>query len=103
MFYRNFLASNVSKNQWIKTGEINSTSEPLQLVRIGGQNDPFEGPFRTANGDSYGNYVAYADKWVPGRSDFHLDDDGQIIPELSCGKKDEIYSICLLPIHLWVY
>ena len=74
--------------KWIKTvtGKIKSTLEPQQLLRIGGKNDPFEKPLRTARLDQYGKLV-YTN--TRGRFyDFRLDGDGQIIPEWSHGKRD---------------
>ena len=57
---------------------------------------------RTVSVDLYGNLVP-RNTQVPRVFEFVLDGGGQIIPDLSPGKRDEIYSICLLPIHLWVY
>ncbi|XP_067028891.1 uncharacterized protein [Acropora muricata] len=67
------------------SGKMNSTSEPQQLVRIGGKNDPFEEMFRTVSVESYGSNMVDTDKRVPGGFDFLLDGDKQIIPERSCG------------------
>ena len=54
------------------------------------------------NEDQYENAIRNPDEPVRPSGEIRLIGD-VIIPGLSDGRRDEIYSICLLPIHLWVY
>ena len=71
-----------------------------QFVRIGGKNVLLlvEPVYEDQNANAMGN----PDEPVPPRVTFRLI-GGEIVPGLSDGKRDEINSICLLPVRLCVY
>ena len=62
-----------------------------ELVRNGSENVPLEAVPMNHEGEP-----------VPPRVEFCLI-DSEIVPGLSSGRRDEIYSICLLPIRLCMY
>lgn len=69
-----------------------------QLVRKGGERSPLERELRIAKQDQYGNIVYDPNMVVPETYDFVVSTvTGNIIPNLSSGKRGEIQSICLLP------
>ena len=76
------------------------TLEPEELVRNGWEIVPLE--VVPVNEDHNPNVMGNPDEPVPPRVEFCLT-DGEIEPGLSSGRRDEIYSICLLPIHLCAY
>ena len=76
--------------------------EPREFA-IGRRNNvPLYREIIILNEDQYENAIRNPDEPVRPRGEIRLI-GGLIIPGLSYGRRDEIYSICLLPIHLWVY
>lgn len=77
------------------------TLEPEELLISGGENDPLEVEITTVNEEEQlERALGDPNKPVPPRVDFRLI-RGKIIPELSSGRRNEIYSIHLLPIRLF--
>lgn len=82
------------------TLHFESTLEPQQLVRSGGEKDSPEGTFRTVSIHQYENFMFNPEESVLPCVDSLPDGDEKIIPGLSYGKRDKIHSICRLPIRL---
>ena len=74
-----------------------------KLIVIGGETDPLDGMLTITKVSSYDEAMKDPDFEVEPCYDFILNGDGEIIRRLSYGKRDEIHSICLLPIRLRVY
>ena len=74
---------------------------PQQLVRSGGENDPLDVKITIVNEHQLSMAMGPQAGPVPPRYEFCVI-DGKIIPGLSSGKRDEIFTICLLSIHLCV-
>ena len=72
--------------------------EHEKLLRHGGQLSPLERELRIVKGDQYTNidYDQNDDEDLP-TYDFVVNKDGDIIPNLSDGKRKKFDSICLLP------
>ena len=81
----------------------NTTNDELELVVRGGERDPLEGMFSTEFVNHYDCNMQDPDTPDQPRYDFVVDDHQRIVRDKSDGKRDEIHSICLLPIRLWVY
>ena len=73
---------------------------PQQLVRSGGEHDPLRRELRTVTVAQYKNAMVNQGKKTPKKYDFRLDENGDIIPEWSTGKRDKIPSIRLLPMFV---
>ena len=72
--------------------------EHPQLVRHGGQLSPLERELRIIEKDQYENiFYGRSDDEDPPAYDFVVNQAGNIIPNLSDGKRNKIDSICLLP------
>ena len=72
-------------------------------MRSGGENDPLEVEITTVNEeDQLERAFLNPNAPLPPLAEFYLI-GGEIVPGLSSGKRDEVYSICLLPIRLCVY
>ena len=87
---------------------LNFTQELVapELVIKGGEKDPLEDMVATVSANQYRGIVDRTVTSVPPLFDFcvyGIDGDQIIMRDFSPGKRDEIYSTCLLPIHLWVY
>lgn len=75
--------------------------KPQALLLSGGEKDPLEVEITAVNEEEQlERALGDPDKPVPPRVDFRLI-GGKIQPELSSGKRNEIYSIHLLPIRLF--
>lgn len=77
-----------------------------ELLIKGGERDPLEDMVTTVRARQYQGIVARTVTSIPPLFDFRVFGtvgDEKIMRDSSPGKRDEIYSICLLPIHLWVY
>ena len=76
--------------------------KPQELIRSGGENDPAEIEITTVNEEEQlERALGDPDMPVPPRVEFRLI-GGIIQPELSSGKRTEIYSIHLFPIRLFL-
>lgn len=78
-----------------------------ELVMKGGEHDPLQDMPRTQTApvNQLHDVIFQPDTKVDPFFDFRVDDtdDCRIISGLSYGKRNEIYSIFLLPKRLWVY
>ena len=74
------------------------TPAPELIVR-GGERDPLDCLLTIAEVSNYDEAMRDPDFELESRYDFILNDNGEIIRRLSNGKRDEIHSICLLPIY----
>ena len=64
-----------------------------QLVMAGGDQDPLEKTFNTADAEQYQHSVCHPDEPVLPNVDFLLGLDETIVPSMSAGKRDKVNSI----------
>lgn len=64
-----------------------------RLVMAGGDQDPLEKTFNTADAEQYQHSVCHPDEPVLPNVDFLLGLDKTIVPSMSAGKRDKINSI----------
>ena len=67
--------------------------EHQQLVMAGGDQDPLEKTFNTADAEQYQHSVCHPDEPVLPNVDFLLGLDETIVPSMSAGKRDKVNSI----------